>query len=69
MSREASPPARALPARTMSPIPHPSTEEHYDNIPRPGGATPPKGPDIGPNSYAHDGKAPPRPNNEGAKHK
>lgn len=45
--------------------PHPSTEENYDTIPHPGGANPPTGPDIGPNSYAHDGTAPPRPRNRG----
>ena len=47
--------------------PHPATEEDYDKIARPGGTTAPDGPDIGANSYAHDGKAPPRPKNEGAK--
>jgi hypothetical protein len=47
--------------------PHPATEEDYDRIPRPGGTNAPDGPDIGANSYAHDGKAPPRPKNEGAK--
>jgi len=46
--------------------PHPSTEEDYDKIPHPGGTRRRKGPDIGPNSYAHDGKAPPRPKNEGS---
>jgi len=44
--------------------PHPSTEEDYDKIPRPGAPKPPKGPDIGPNSYAHDGMAPTRPKNK-----
>jgi len=46
--------------------PHPAAEEDYDKIPRPGGVKPRKGPDIGPNSYAHDGVAPPRPHNEGS---
>jgi hypothetical protein len=46
--------------------PHPSTEEHYDQIERPGGVKPPKGSDTGVNSYAHDGKAPPRPKNRGS---
>ncbi|MET3925911.1 hypothetical protein ABIE28_002020 [Devosia sp. 2618] len=46
--------------------PHPATEEHYDRIPHPGGANPPKAPDTGPNSYAHDGGPPPRPHNKGA---
>lgn len=41
--------------------PHPSTEDDYDKIPNPGGAEPPKGPDIGSNSYAHDGASPPSP--------
>ena len=39
--------------------PHPSTEEDYDKIPRPGGSRPPKESEPGPNSYAHDGRAPP----------
>lgn len=39
--------------------PHPSTEEDYDKIERPGGSKPPKQTERGPNSYAHDGKAPP----------
>lgn len=47
--------------------PHPATEEDYDKISKPGGTKAPDGPDIGANSYAHDGKAPPRPENEGAK--
>ncbi|MGB3339148.1 MAG: hypothetical protein WBA73_18385 [Devosia sp.] len=47
--------------------PHPSMEEDYDKIPHPGGTKTPRGPDIGPNTYAHDGKkAPPRPKNEGS---
>lgn len=46
--------------------PHPSTEEEYDKISRPGGAKPPKGPDVGANSYAHDGKAPPHTKNKGS---
>lgn len=40
--------------------PHPSTEEHYDKIPRPGGAKPPKASDPEPNSYLNDGKPLPR---------
>lgn len=39
--------------------PHPSREEHYDQIPSPGGAKP-LGKDIGPNPAVHDGKQPPR---------
>jgi hypothetical protein len=46
--------------------PHPSTEEDYDKIPRPGGTKPSKGPDIGPNSYVHNGTAPARPKNPGS---
>lgn len=45
--------------------PHPATEEDYDKIPNPG-AKRPRTKDIGPNSYAHDGSAPPRPRNRGA---
>ena len=45
--------------------PHPANEEDYDKIPHPGGANPPRG-DIGPNSYAHNGKAPPRPQSKGS---
>jgi hypothetical protein len=46
--------------------PHPSAEKDYDKIPRPGGVKPRKGPDIGPNSYTHNGTAPPRPKNRGS---
>lgn len=46
--------------------PHPSTEEHYDQIPSPGGDTAHEHDDIGPNSYIHDGKAAPRPKNKGS---
>ena len=42
--------------------PHPSDEEHYDQIPHPGGAHS-EGKDIGPNPSAHDGKPRRRPNN------
>jgi hypothetical protein len=42
--------------------PHPSDEEHYDQIPHPGGA-PAVGKDIGPNPAAHDGTPKPRPKN------
>lgn len=47
--------------------PHPSNEERYDRKPHPGGTRPPKGPDIGPNSYAHDGKLKPRSKDHGSK--
>ena len=46
--------------------PHPSTEQNQDKIPAPGGVKGVKGPDIGPNSYVHAGKAQPRPKNKGA---
>ena len=69
MSRDGLPTGEGTAGKNDVADPHPSTEEDYDKISRPGGAKPPKGPDTGPNSYAHDGKAPPRPNNEGAKHK
>ena len=49
--------------------PHPATEEKYDLIPHPGGTAPPKQPDLGANSYAHDGSAPPRPHNKGSEPK
>ena len=41
--------------------PHPATEEHYDRIEHPGGARPPTGPNIGPNSYVNDGTPKPKP--------
>jgi|EndMetStandDraft_3_1072993.scaffolds.fasta_scaffold05076_7 hypothetical protein len=46
--------------------PHPSRESDSDKIPNPGGAKPPKGPDVGSNSYANDGKALHRPHNKGS---
>ena len=46
--------------------PHPASEPEGDKSAHPGGGKPPKAPDIGPNSYAHDGSAPPRPDNRGA---
>ena len=69
MNRKGLPTGEGTAASNDVADPHPSTEEHDDLIPRPGGTKPPKGPDIGPNSYAHDGKAPPRPQNAGAKRK
>lgn len=53
---------KGVPADDKVADPHPATEEHYDRIPHPGGANPPKEPRVGPNSYAHDGTSPPRPN-------
>ena len=46
--------------------PHSASEENYDKIPNPGGVHKPNGPDIGPNSYAHDGKVRTRPKNGGS---
>ena len=66
MSRDGLPSGEGTVGKNEVADPHPSTEEEYDKKPRPGGARPPKEPDIGPNSYAHDGKAPPRPKNEGS---
>lgn len=39
--------------------PHPSTEERYDEKPRPGGANPPRN-DIAPNDAIHDGRQHPK---------
>ena len=36
--------------------PHPATEEDYDKIPHPGGVRLRRAPDIGPNTYTHDGE-------------
>lgn len=41
--------------------PHPEVHEDSDKVPNPGGVRHHPGPDIGPNSYAHDGSAPPKP--------
>ena len=46
--------------------PHPATEEEYDKIPHPGGKHPPDAHEVVPNSYAHDGKSPPRPRSKGS---
>ena len=67
MNREGLPTGEGTDGKNDVADPHPSTEEDYDKVPRSGGAKTPKAPDIGPNSYAHDGKAPPRPRNDRAK--
>ncbi len=41
--------------------PHPERDTDHDAPRHPGGATPPQKSDVGSNSYAHDGTAPPRP--------
>lgn len=46
--------------------PHPSTEEDYDKIPRPGGSNAPDTDDPGTNSYTHGGKAPPHGDGKGS---
>lgn len=46
--------------------PHPAAEANYDKIPHPGGTKVPDAGESDANSYAHDGKAPPRPKNKGA---
>lgn len=66
MSRDGLPTGEGTASKDDVADPHPSTEEDYDKIPHPGGTRTRKGVDIGPNSYAHDGKAPPRPKNEGS---
>jgi hypothetical protein len=67
MSRDGLPTGEGTASTNDVADPHPATEESYDKIPHPGGAKPPKGPDIGPNSYAHDGKALPRSRSDGSK--
>ena len=66
MSREGLPTGEGTAGRDDVADPHPAAEEDYDKIPHPGGVKPRKSPDIGSNSYAHDGTAPPRPHNRGA---
>lgn len=66
MTRDGLPTGEGTAGRTDVADPHPSTEEDYNKIPRPGGAKPPKGPAIGPNSYVHDGTAPPHTKNKGS---
>ena len=65
MSRDGLPTGEDTAAENDVADPHPSAGQDHDTNPRPGGAKPPKGPDIGPNSYAHDGTAPARPNTKG----
>jgi hypothetical protein len=67
MNREGLPTGAGTAGKNDVADPHPSTEEHDDKIQRPGDAKPPKEPDIGPNSYAHDGKAPPQSRSQGNK--
>ena len=65
MSRDGLPSGEDTASKDDVADPHPSTEADYDKIPKPGGVKP-KAPDIGPNSYTHDGRPPPRPQNKGA---
>lgn len=44
--------------------PHPATEQGTDKNQHLGGRKP-KASDVGANSYAHDGKSPPRPDGKG----
>jgi hypothetical protein len=67
MTREGLPTGEGTAGENDVADPHPSTEENYDLIPKPGGTKTPKKPDIGPNTYAHDGKAPPVTNSKGSK--
>jgi hypothetical protein len=69
MSRDGLPTGEGTAGKNDVADPHPSTEEHYDETSRPSSPKAPKGPDIGQNSYAHDGKAPPSPKSEGSKPK
>lgn len=67
MSRDGVPTGSGTAPKDDVADPHPSTEADYDKVPRPGGDKARKGgADIGPNSYAHDGAAPPRSKNLGA---
>lgn len=66
MSREGLPTGPGTSGKNDVADPHPATEEDYDQIPRPGGTEAGKEKDAGPNSYVHDGKAPPRPRNKGS---
>ena len=66
MSRDGLPTGEDTAGKSDVADPHPATEQDYDKIPKPGDTNPPKGPDIGPNSYAHDGTPPPRPKNQGS---
>jgi hypothetical protein len=66
MTREGLPTGKGTAATNDVADPHPSTEENNENIARPGVPQTPHDHDIGPNSYAHDGKAPPWPKNKGA---
>lgn len=67
MSRDGLPTGEGTAGKNDVADPHPATEENYDQTPRPGGARPPKAPDIGPNSYSHDGTPPPRPDSKGSR--
>lgn len=69
MTREGLPTGEGTSGKNDVADPHPATEENYDLIPEPGGTKTPKKPDIGPNTYAHNGKAPPVSKSEGSKPK
>ena len=64
MTRDGLPTGEGTAGKNDVADPHPATEEDYDRKSRPGGAKPPRKPNVGPNTYAHDGTAPPRPNNK-----
>lgn len=65
MTRNSLPTGEGTSAKNDVADPHPSTEEDYDKIPRPGGSNPPKKDDPGTNSYTHGGKAPPHGDGKG----
>lgn len=64
MSRDGLPTGEGTAGKDDVADPHPTTEEDYDQLPRPGGVWRPRAPDIGANSYVHDGAPPARPTNK-----
>ena len=66
MTREGLPTGEGTSRNNDVADPHPATEEDYDKIPNPGAKRPHDAHEIGPNSYAHDGKSPPRPKSKGS---
>jgi hypothetical protein len=69
MTREGLPTGEGTAGKNDVADPHPSTEENYDLVSKPGGARTSKKLDIGPNTYAHDRKAPPVSKSKGSKPK
>ena len=69
MNREGLPTGKGTAGENDVADPHPATEENYDLDPEPVGTKTPKEPDIGSNTYAHNGKAPPVSKSKGSKPK